>query len=213
MKDLSFYEQAGIVIPGAVVLFGLLLLVPGFQPLFAKDGLTVGGLGLFLLIAYAAGHLVAGIANIFEAIIWWPVGGMPSNWVRRRHPRLFVERETDAVSAKLCARHGRITANVLDLSRAEWRSCFALIYRDVLGSGSSGRVDVFNGNYGLSRGLAVAFLSMAVLACLLRPEGHWQIAASLCAIAAIISTTRMVRFGIHFSREVLYRFILLPDSR
>ena len=81
MKNLSFYEQAGIVVPGSVLLFGLLLIYPDLSHIFAKDGITVGGLGIFVLLSYAAGHLVAALGNILEAILWWPFGGMPSNWM------------------------------------------------------------------------------------------------------------------------------------
>jgi hypothetical protein len=56
---MSFYEQLGIVIPGSVLMFGLTLYYPALQLITGKDGLSVGDLGLFVLIAYAAGHLVA----------------------------------------------------------------------------------------------------------------------------------------------------------
>jgi hypothetical protein len=68
MQKMSFYEQIGIVIPGSVLVFGLVLYYPVMQSLTAKDGFSVGELGLFVLIAYAAGHLVAAIANALEGL-------------------------------------------------------------------------------------------------------------------------------------------------
>jgi hypothetical protein len=35
---MTFYEQVGIVIPGSVLLFGLLLYFPALQAVLAKDG-------------------------------------------------------------------------------------------------------------------------------------------------------------------------------
>jgi hypothetical protein len=53
VNKLTFYEQVGIVIPGSVFLFGLLLFFPALQTVFMKDGVTVGELGIFVLLSYA----------------------------------------------------------------------------------------------------------------------------------------------------------------
>src|SRR5437667_360747 len=37
-KNFSFYEQAGILIPGATLVFGLLFFFPEFRMLFFSDG-------------------------------------------------------------------------------------------------------------------------------------------------------------------------------
>jgi len=42
MSKLTFYEQVGIVIPGSVLLVGLLFYFPGLSALMAKDGVTLG---------------------------------------------------------------------------------------------------------------------------------------------------------------------------
>src|SRR5260221_6091711 len=79
-KNFSFYEQSGILIPGAALVFGLLFFFPEFRMLFFSDGVSIGGLGLFLLISYAAGHLAAALGNIMESCVWvWR--RRPSNWV------------------------------------------------------------------------------------------------------------------------------------
>ena len=100
MNKLTFYEQVGIVIPGSVFLFGLLLFFPVLQPVLTKDGVSVGELGIFVLLSYAAGHLIAGIGNAAESFLWGLVGGMPSDWVTRtqtpltatsrKHPRIHA---------------------------------------------------------------------------------------------------------------------------
>jgi hypothetical protein len=56
MNKPTFYEQAGIIIPGAVLLVGLLFYFPALNALMAKDGVSLGQFGIFLLLAYAAGH-------------------------------------------------------------------------------------------------------------------------------------------------------------
>jgi hypothetical protein len=77
MNKLSFYEQVGIVIPGSVFLFGLMFYVPALHDVLAKDGISIGGLGIFVIISYAVGHLLAALGNVIENLHWRLKGGMP----------------------------------------------------------------------------------------------------------------------------------------
>jgi hypothetical protein len=77
VDKMSFYEQVGLVIPGAVLLFGLLFYFPALNALLAKDGISVGQLGIFVLLSYAAGHLIAAGGNLLENILWRFFGGLP----------------------------------------------------------------------------------------------------------------------------------------
>jgi hypothetical protein len=60
---MTFYEQVGIVTPGSVFVFGLLFFFPDFQTVLTKDGVSLGDFGIFVLLSYAAGHLIAAIAG------------------------------------------------------------------------------------------------------------------------------------------------------
>ncbi len=77
MNKLSFYDQAGIVTPGAVFLFGMMFYKPALRDVFAKDGVSVGGLGIFVIISYASGHLLAALGNVIEKLYWRSKGGVP----------------------------------------------------------------------------------------------------------------------------------------
>src|SRR5258708_13546535 len=88
-KNFSFYEQTGILIPGATLVFGLLFFFPEFRALFFSDGVSIGGLGLFLLISYAPGPLPPPLRRIIENWVW-PGPGPPSQrGVRRKDFLLF----------------------------------------------------------------------------------------------------------------------------
>jgi ABC-type Fe3+ transport system permease subunit len=65
-RNFDFYEYAGIIIPGTVLVMALVWLFPEGRALFSKDGVTLGELGLFVIIAYAAGQLVQAIGNGLE---------------------------------------------------------------------------------------------------------------------------------------------------
>ena len=83
MKNVSLYEQLGILIPGAVLLFGIILLVPGLKPLLAAEGVTVGGLGLYLVLSYPLGHLIASLGNVIEKAVWPRGVACPRAWDHR----------------------------------------------------------------------------------------------------------------------------------
>jgi hypothetical protein len=207
MKNLSFYEQAGIVVPGSVLLFGLLLISPDLSHIFAKDGITVGGLGIFVLLSYAAGHLVAAFGNVLEAILWWPFGGMPSNWVIDQRRSFLTNEQTALLESRLHSRLGLGEIKVYGMNRAAWNKTFQQLYRDVLGT-KPGRSETFNGNYGLNRGLASATLALAVVVpfFIVKP---WLASAALLAVS-VVYLYRTYRFGVHFAREVVTHFLLLP---
>src|SRR6478736_4238076 len=143
MQKLSFYEQIGIVIPGSVLVFALLLYYPQLQILTAKDGISVGELGLFVLIAYAAGHLIAAIANALETLFWGILGGMPSDWVTRDPPALLTPEQIENLRTKLATRFSIAIPNIAGLDRKTWRPITRQIYADVGKNGKADRVDTF----------------------------------------------------------------------
>ena len=122
MNKLSFYEQVGIVIPGALLLFGLAFYVPVLRDVLGKDGISIGGLGVFVLISYAAGHLLAALGNGIEGIYWRCRGGMPSNWIIGSRPRLLSLSQIERVEALVASRLGLTLPPLAELTANVW-SC------------------------------------------------------------------------------------------
>src|SRR5260370_28176325 len=112
MKKLTFYEQVGIVIPGAVLLFGLLFFVPSLKDVLAKDGVSLGQLGVFVLLSYAAGHLIAALGNVGESVLWKWAGGMPSNWIVKEKTTLLSDEQRARLPEKIKARLGLLVPTV-----------------------------------------------------------------------------------------------------
>jgi hypothetical protein len=98
MKKLTFYEQVGIIIPGSVLLFGLLFFFPSLKELLAKDGVSVGQLGIFVLLSYAAGHLIAAVGNFGESLTPWTAS------------RQLLQRWSESVQSSLYRSVGRSLA-------------------------------------------------------------------------------------------------------
>jgi hypothetical protein len=209
VNKMTFYEQVGIVIPGSMLLFGLLLYFPALQAVLAKDGVTVGQLGIFVLLSYAAGHLIAAVGNAGESLLWRIAGGMPSDWVTRTQPTLLSAPQIDLLERKVKGRLGVTIDRVRGLDPKVWWPLSRQVYADIAKNGKPDRIDTFNGNYGLNRGLAAASFALACIAVFL---AHWSVAFGLFVLAAVYSY-RAYRFGVHYARELYLQFLVLDDGQ
>ena len=207
MNKLTFYEQVGIVLPGSVFLFGLLLFFPVLQTVLTKDGVSVGELGIFVLLSYAAGHLIAAIGNAAESFLWGLVGGMPSDWVTRTQTSLLSGPQIDLLEKEVRTRLGITVGKIRGLDPKIWWPISRQIYADVAKNGKAERIDTFNGNYGLTRGLAAASFA---LACIAASQMKWSIALGLLVLTAVYDY-RAYRFGVHYARELYLQFLVLND--
>ncbi|MFL5614066.1 MAG: hypothetical protein ACJ796_10435 [Gemmatimonadaceae bacterium] len=225
MTPLTFYEQVGILIPGAVLLFAVTLLQPEWKAILGGNGLTIGGLGLFLLLSYAAGHAVAAVGNIIEKLLWAVFGGLPTDRLAR-NPEKVLGQKRLARFKELFQKRYQYDAPISELEpdgppkrwtklwwsrRKAWRSAFGQLYSDVRVN-NPGTVLTFNGNYGLNRGLAASMMVITLLICTLRPQGFVQTAVA-AGLLTIVFLFRTYRFGIYFAREVFNNFLNLEFAK
>jgi hypothetical protein len=201
-RTFDFYEYAGFIIPGAVLVIAVVWLFPESRALFSKEGVSLGELGLFVIVAYAAGQLVQAIGNYLEWLWWKPWGGMPSVRVlcgkylsADQHKRVL-----DALRPVLG------DADPCRLPQSERLAIVREIYSEVAGAGKAGRVDTFNGNYGLMRGLAAAFVVIFVLA-IMASKG-WTVLCVL-AVLLLLAAHRMHRYGRHYATELFIQFLAI----
>lgn len=203
---MTFYEQVGIVIPGSVFLVGLLFYFPALNALMAKDGVSLGQFGIFLLLSYASGHLLAAVGNALEAAFWKIAGGMPTDWVTKANgTSLLSSSQIDALEAKLEARFGSKIGKIPGMDRKSWFPISRQIYADVAKNGKPDRIDTFNGNYGLNRGLAAATLGLAAVSFL---QGQNGVGAAFI-IVSFVYGYRGFRFARYYARELYVQFLVL----
>lgn len=69
-------------------------------------------------------------------------------------------------------------------------------------------IDIFNGNYGLNRGLAAASFALACVAAL---HAQWLIAFGL-VLLSVIYAYRAYRFGVYYARELYVQFLVLSEA-
>lgn len=204
MEKLTFYEQVGILIPGALFLSVLLMIVPGADAYLSTKDISIGTFGVFLIVAYASGHAIAAVGNLLETIWWKLWGGMPTDWVIYHRDWVLNHLQKHALLAAVNTAFGHTISKVEGLPVKEWRPIGRQVYRYAL-SLNPGRIETFNGNYGLNRGLAAALLTLAVV----NLSTHAKPAAlsEALLVAGLVFGYRAHRFGVHFAREVYLVFL------
>jgi hypothetical protein len=211
MDKFSYYDILGVIAPGTVFLAGLLLLFGDLKSARLLEGVSVGGLGIFALLAYAGGQMVQAVGNALENAYWWFWDGMPSDWVRTgRHEHLplsdpQVEQLTEVCTSKLRL---SIDSSLQDLSSDEWDGITSQIYAAVEAEDRDQRISAFNSNYGFHRGLTVAVLLLAVTAFI----NGWVWIGLAAVGAASITLYRMHRFARHYARELFVQALQLSNT-
>ena len=94
------YEYIGVIIPGSVLVVAVSLLFPDLAPLIEKS-LSLGDLGLILVLSFVAGHLLQAGGNIYERGVWMPAGGMPTSWAAKTKTQLLNGDQLERLDRKL----------------------------------------------------------------------------------------------------------------
>ncbi len=197
------YEIIGIISPGTVIALLVTLEWAPFRTLLGDKGLSIGDVGLFALVAYIFGHLVQAIGNVIESVIWLP-SGLPSSWIRSANQRLVTGAQRTAFAAAVSNMEGG-TNDISIISRKDLLAITSRAYGRLRVSGRSGRVDIANRAYGLSRGLSGALLVWVAWYSFDHSQDHSALlilSAALCA-----SILRMRRAGIQYARALILDFI------
>ena len=91
-------------------------------------------------------------------------------------------------------------------AKKDWYLIVREIYTQVSVSGNTERIDAFNRNYGLLRGIAASLLVVGVSAAICS-AASWS-AISILFILAIASGYRMYRFGKNYARELFLTYLI-----
>ncbi|KIN69875.1 hypothetical protein Z945_3767 [Sulfitobacter noctilucae] len=200
------YEYIGVVVPGSVLVLAIALIFPDLVPSITSS-LSLGDLGLMVILAFVAGHFVQAGGNLWETIVWKLLGGMPSSSVFKPNSRLLSPGQQERLKSKLTDDFGPDAREGLAVGRGAMRELFVKVRQ----SGSIDRIEKFNRNYGLMRGTAVSFLVSAALVLVFDPD-HTEIALLLLGVAGVF-TYRMVRFGKHYAREAFAEYLRISSAK
>jgi hypothetical protein len=209
MRQFDFYEFAGVIAPGTVILLAAGLIWPDHLGGIQKLDVTLGGLGLAVLLAYVAGHLLQAVGNLLEVVWWKLIGGWPSDWPRTGKSGLLSEAQVAQLQERIRTALGFKDVTLgPSLTSESWHPIFRQIYAMVRAAGRDDRAHTFNGNYGLFRGITSAAIVAAIAMLLIRGWETWPLAAAFLA-AAGLAVFRMHRFAKHYARETFVQFLAL----
>lgn len=207
MRQFDFYEFTGILAPGGVLVSGILLIIPDANTLLESNGISFGEFGLLLLVAYAFGHLIQSVGNAVEWAWWKLFGGMPTDWIRSGKRDIISKPQAHLLKEKISSQLDLDLPDKLsDLTAKEWYSIVRQIHTVIDKEGLTQRVEIFNGNYGINRGLAASFLALVIIGFLMGNDLDWQSYAILGVLLSF-ALLRMHRFGVHYGRELMIKFL------
>lgn len=212
MRKFELYEFLGFISPGILFLVSLGYIWPTkINELFSKD-VTVGGVAIGIVFAYAAGQLLQAIGNLLENILWKCFGGKPTDWLRtNKHPLIDIKqlpKVEECVKKMLSDDDFKLNESI---DEKGWYSITRQIYALVAAAGQAKRIDTFNANYGLCRGLAASLLVLFFvnLICNFKGGQIHVILSVLCGLAIY----RFYLFGIIYARELFVQFLQSNDSK
>lgn len=198
-REFSFYEFVAILVPSTILLYASQVIIELVYQKQIVDFGKLGETGIFIVVCYGVGHIIQSLGNFFESIIWFAYGGMPTKWLthkNRFNKYLFEQSLNQKVVEKVKSKFGD---DVEDYGR--------LTYNLLFQKDKTKRIDIFNGNYSLFRGLAVSFLIITAL-CLY----YFTWAFSLITfVPFILATVRMIRFAKYYATETFRTFYNLSD--
>jgi hypothetical protein len=158
-------------------------------------------------MAYVAGHLVQSFGNLIELIWWKCARGWPTDWVRTRRHDILALAQWNILPARIRELiRIECSDSLATFTEKDWKSITRQVYASVRKAGRAERVDVFNGNYGMFRGIAASLVIILAAACLDAEKHNWRLYGSLLVMLGL-ALMRMHRFGVHYSRELFVQFL------
>lgn len=198
-KEFSFYEFVGIIVPSAIFLYSSQLIIEFVYQKQIVDFGKIGETAIFVIVCYGFGHIMQSIGNILESILWFIYGGIPTKWLTKKNRfgnTLFDNPLNQTILEKVKQKFGD---GITDYGR--------LTYNFIFLKEKTGRVDIFNGNYSLFRGLAIASLLITVMCCCFF---NWQV-TTIAIVPFILSVMRMIRFAKYYATETFRTFYNLGE--
>lgn len=212
MKKFDFYEFTGILAPGAVVVYGLARIYPELGILVHDEQVTFGEFGLLLILAYVAGHLSQSVGNLIECVWWKCACGWPSDWVRTRKHDILSVAQWNILPCRIRELLKIECSDDLNtVSVKDWKAITRQVYAVVRKAGCADRIDIFNGNYGMFRGVAASIFVVMAAAWIDLETHNWRLYGVL-AVMLCLALLRMNRFCVHYTRELFIQFLNIAPN-
>jgi hypothetical protein len=210
MLKLDSYEFVGVIVPGVIVTYGFGLMFPELGLFVAAQKVSFGELGLMLVLAFVAGQLTQAFGNIIETL-WWTGRGWPRDWVLKQHGHILAGSQYEQFFAKITSTLRLPHFEATKTTSRDWAAINRQIYAAVSNAGRTARVDLFNGNYGMFRGIVAATVVVAIAGAVSHRIPDYRIYLGLGFIL-LLALTRMHRFAVYYARELYVQFLELEPK-
>jgi hypothetical protein len=191
-KEFSYYEFVGLLVPSVIFLYSSHLIYQFVHHEKIIDFSKIGDTLVFIVVCYGLGHILQALGNFFELGLWKIYKGMPTKWLTSKNrfgKNLFDPTLNTSIKDKITQKFGD---GLNDYGR--------LTYNFLYQKQKTSRIDIFNGNYSLLRGMTVSFILLLILSLILLPFKYCLVPSTLL----VISVFRMIRFSKYYATE-LYR--------
>ena len=198
LPAINFYGLVGIVLPGTLLLVSAqyVLGLKGLDSLLIPD--NFGNLGVHLLIAYFVGHLLQGVGNFLESFYWKFWKGMPTDWPVTRSAKNYFP---NAISQVCKLTDQKEPKGDIEDKVKIWRQLIAQARSTVYASGRGTRLEIFNGHYGMFRGMLASIIVIAIFALNSMVVDKFTL-FSILLFAAVLITFRLHRFATNYAKEL-----------
>lgn len=208
------YEYIALIVPGTVVLLWAAVAWRRTAFLAGLKDVSIGGLGVLVVLAFIAGLGAAFVGGSIEKGIQHTIGNATDRIVQGREEPFDpqgVALINDRMKKLLGRKDGLPQPG---MSNAQSFALGRQMYAAVAAAGHAQRLDLFNRRYGLAFGLMGAFVICAALtwagagvARKLRPA-----ACAAFVAAAALMFFQMQSFGWSYALELFVQFMKLPIS-
>ena len=192
MRNFDYYEFTGDLLPGVILLLGLGQIPEAFvrAPYLVPD--ATGEFGLYLVLAYVAGHFVQVIGQILERWFWVVMRGLPTDkpYDKRADPKYKPTYELTL----------RLTGEGTSSDKGDWGRRISILRSAANRTTGANRLNIFNGTYGMFRGFLTVGLIGLSLAWAADYEAGW--AYLFVGIFTVAAAWRMRHFGHRYATEL-----------
>lgn len=205
----ELYEMLGLILPGAVFIYGISFLYPELSSFSFSNDLSAGALGIFIILSYVMGHIVQ-VAGEYVELFWRQIRGEPSEWVIEGNKQLFTTPQIKALEKKIpqaVAMDGDFSMS--SLTRKQWLAMHKQLIIIVTNAERGKRLQKFNAIYVMCRGLVAAIVLLLIFSLF----GHQTIGITtpfiLAGLASILFY-RMTKYERHAVQELFLQFLQTP---
>jgi len=211
-------EQASILVPGGSLLAAGMIILGDQSPIILA-AMTVPQLAVYLILAYATGHLLQIFGTHIEGVCWKLHGGMPIDWVRQGGKGLLTEDQRLELARQVQAKLGLpLPAGLEGLSKGQWYFVTRQLLAYVQGVGQPQQLHHLTGNYELYRGIAASALALAAGIAIYDPVPMLAMTnldlyyIVLALSAATLAAYQMERYAVQYALELFCQFIVAPGG-